>query len=109
MQLIISGRHVALAESLREHMEERFNRLARFDENVSRIEVTLSEEKKRCMVEANVSVRRGTGIHARNTQCGAYFERLVACAAAGGARDGARLRSFYRRRRTTRLPDTIPG
>ena len=64
MQLIISGRHVELAESLREHMEERFNRLARFDENVSRIEVTLLEEKKRCMVEANVSVRRGNGIHA---------------------------------------------
>lgn len=64
MQLVISGRHVELAESLREHMEERFNRLARFDESVSRIEVTLSEEKKRCMVEANVSVRRGTVIHA---------------------------------------------
>jgi putative sigma-54 modulation protein len=64
MQIIISGRHVELAESLREHLEERFDRLGRFDENVSRIEVTLSEEKKRCMVEANVSVRRGTSIHA---------------------------------------------
>ncbi len=64
MQIIISGRNVALAESLREHMEERFRRLARFDESVSRIDVTLSEEKNRCMVEANVSVRRGATVHA---------------------------------------------
>ncbi len=65
MQIIISGRNVALAETLREHMEERFGRLARFDESVSRIDVTLSEEKNRCMVEANVSVRRGAMVHAR--------------------------------------------
>jgi len=64
MQIIISGRHVELAESLREHLEERFDRLGRFDENVSRIEVTLSEEKKRCRIEANVVTRRGPGIHA---------------------------------------------
>ncbi len=64
MQIIISGRNVALAESLREHMEERFRRLERFDESVLRIEVTLSEEKKRCMVEANVSMRRGATVHA---------------------------------------------
>lgn len=64
MQIIISGRNVTLAESLREHMEERFQRLARFDESISRIDVTLSEEKNRCMVEANVSVRRGAMVHA---------------------------------------------
>ena len=64
MHIIISGRHVVIAESLREHMEDRFNRLTRFDDNVSRIEVTLSEEKKRCLAEANVSIRRGPGVHA---------------------------------------------
>ncbi|MBT8477367.1 MAG: ribosome-associated translation inhibitor RaiA [Gemmatimonadetes bacterium] len=64
MQFIISGRHVELAEGLREHLEERFDRLGRFDENVSRIEVTLSEEKKRCLIEAKVTTRRGPGIHA---------------------------------------------
>jgi ribosome-associated translation inhibitor RaiA len=37
MQIIISGRQVDLAEDLREHMEERFRRLARFDGGVSRI------------------------------------------------------------------------
>ncbi|MCL7960239.1 MAG: ribosome-associated translation inhibitor RaiA [marine benthic group bacterium] len=62
MQIIISGRHVELADSLREHLEERFERLDRFDD-VSRIEVTLSEEKKRCRIEANVVTRRGPGVH----------------------------------------------
>ncbi len=64
MQIIISGRHVELADSLREHLEERFNRLGRFDENIARIDVTLSEEKKRCLIEANVTTRRRAGIHA---------------------------------------------
>lgn len=63
MQIIISGRHVEVNESLRDHIDERFNRLSRFDENVSRIEVTLLEEKKRCLAEANVSSRNGI-IHA---------------------------------------------
>ena len=64
MQIIISGRHVDLAEDLREHMEERFRRLAKFDGGVSRIEVTLKEEKNRCAIEANLSVRRRAAIHA---------------------------------------------
>ena len=64
MQIIISGRHVELAEDLREHMEERFRRLARFDDRVSRIEVTLREEKKNCVVEANLSIRKRAPIHA---------------------------------------------
>lgn len=63
MQIIISARHVELADSLREHLAERFDRLDRFDD-VSRIEVTLSEEKKRCRIEANVVTRRGPGVHA---------------------------------------------
>ena len=63
MQIIISARHVELADNLREHLEERFDRLDRFDD-VSRIEVTLSEEKKRCRIEANVVTRRGPGVHA---------------------------------------------
>ena len=62
MQIIISGRHVELADCLREHLEELFERLDRFDD-VSRIEVTLSEEKKRCRIEANVVTRRGPGVH----------------------------------------------
>ncbi len=64
MQIIISGRHVELTDSLREHIEERLSRLVRFDERVSRIEVTVSEEKKRCRVEANVSRGKRPPAHA---------------------------------------------
>ena len=64
MQIIISGRQVDLAESLREHVEERFRRLERFDGDISRIEVTLREEKNRCRIEANLSVDRRAPIHA---------------------------------------------
>ena len=64
MQIIISGRHVELTDSLREHIEERMSRLARFDERVSRIEVTVSEERKRCRVEANVSRGKRPPAHA---------------------------------------------
>lgn len=64
MQIIISGRHVELTDSLREHIEERMSRLGRFDERVSRIEVTVSEEKTRCRVEANVSRGKRPPAHA---------------------------------------------
>ncbi len=64
MQIIISARHVELTDSLKEYIEERFTRLSRFDERVSRVDVTLSEEKKRCRVEANVSRGKRPPAHA---------------------------------------------
>ncbi len=64
MQIIISGRNVDLADNLREHVEERFGRLSKFDDGIQRIEVTLREEKKRCAVEANLLVKRRAPIHA---------------------------------------------
>lgn len=64
MQIIISGRNVELNDTLRDLIEERLRRLDRFAGTVSRIEVTLSEEKKRCLVEANAVPRRGRAVHA---------------------------------------------
>lgn len=64
MQIIISARHVELTDSLREYIEERLSRIARFEERVSRIDVTVSEEKKRCRVEANVSRGKRPPVHA---------------------------------------------
>ncbi|MCL7972298.1 MAG: ribosome-associated translation inhibitor RaiA [marine benthic group bacterium] len=64
MQIIISARHVELTDSLKEYIEERFSRLSRFDERVSRIDVTVTEEKKRCRVEANVSRGKRPPAHA---------------------------------------------
>jgi len=64
MQIIISGRHVELTDNLRQHIDERFTRLGRFAGGIPRIEVTLSEEKKRCLVEANAVPKRGPAVHA---------------------------------------------
>jgi putative sigma-54 modulation protein len=64
MQIIISGRHVELTDSLRQLIDERLRRLNRFAGGVSRLEVTLSEEKKRCLVEANAVPKRGAAVHA---------------------------------------------
>ena len=64
MQIIISGRHVDLTDQLRELIDERLSRLNRFAGTISRIEVTLTEEKKRCLVEANAIPRRGAAVHA---------------------------------------------
>lgn len=63
MQIIISTRHAEVTTALREHVEEQLERLVRFDDRVSRIEVTLTEEKKRCIAEANLSVDREAPIH----------------------------------------------
>ena len=61
MQIIISGRHVELADSLREHLEERFERLDRFDD-VSRperggsIEIVLEGSEHGLVSPADVAV-----------------------------------------------------
>jgi ribosomal subunit interface protein len=65
MQIIISARHVSIADNLRQHVEEQFERLARFDGRISRLEVTLTEEKNRCVAEANLSVDREAPVHGR--------------------------------------------
>ena len=64
MQLIISTRHTQLSERLREAVEGQFARLGRFEPRITRVEVTLLEEKNRCEVEARLSVARAGHLHA---------------------------------------------
>lgn len=56
MQIIISGRNVDVTDGIRDHIEERFERLSKFESRASRIEVTLAEEKTRSIAEAVMSV-----------------------------------------------------
>ena len=56
MQIIISGRNVDVTDGIRAHIEERFERLSRFESRASRVEVTLAEEKTRSIAEAVMSV-----------------------------------------------------
>ena len=63
MQVIISARHTELSDSVREHIQEQFQRLSRFEPRASRSEVTLREEGGGCVVEAVVSIDGGAPIH----------------------------------------------
>lgn len=64
MQVIVSARHFDLTSELRDVVDTRFRKLARFEPLVSRAEVTLVGEKNRCEVEATVSVDRAGLLHA---------------------------------------------
>ena len=64
MQVIISARHTDLREEVREHIEEQFKKLSRFEPRVSRSEVTLWEEGQACVVEAVLSIDGRAPVHA---------------------------------------------
>lgn len=64
MQVIISARHTNLDDEVREHVEEQFQKLTRFEPRVSRSEVTLWEEGSACIVEAVLSIDGRAPIHA---------------------------------------------
>jgi len=64
MQLIISARSgTELTDDLREKIEEQFDRLSRYDPRASRAEVTLWEEKQRCLVDAVISIDGRPRLH----------------------------------------------
>lgn len=64
MQLIVSARHFDLSDALRKHVHDQFGSLDKYESRVSRIEVTLLEEKNRRDVEVLCSVDRGGNVHA---------------------------------------------
>lgn len=79
MQIIVSGRNVEIAEALRAHIDEQFRRLNRFEPKISKVEVTLTEEKKNRIVEALLSVDGAAPIHGR-AQTGDFrsaIDRLI--------------------------------
>jgi putative sigma-54 modulation protein len=61
MQIIISSRNTEVGDGLRSRIDERFQRLSRFEPRASRVEVILTEEKKRSLAEARMSVD-GAGV-----------------------------------------------
>ena len=66
MQIVVSTRGGELSERQADAVRERFGRLSRFEARVSRIEVTLSEEKNHWEVEALASIDRAEPVHARS-------------------------------------------
>lgn len=65
MQLILTARHFKLSDDLRSFVEERLDRLERFESRASRAEITITQEKNGFDAEALVSVDRADRVHAR--------------------------------------------
>lgn len=94
MQLIVSSRHFDASDALLRHVEEQFGSLDKYESRVSRIEVTLLEEKDRRDVEALCIVQGGANLHAE-AQAG-DFRTAVDQARDRLARQLKKLRSQHR-------------
>ena len=59
MQINLTGHHLAITDSLKDYVEDKFRRLERHFENITRIHVILTVEKERHKAEATLHVNRG--------------------------------------------------
>lgn len=67
MKISLTARHFELNDALREHVESRLQGLDRYHQRASRVEVTLTEEKRLKRVEARAFVDGDHDIHAEAT------------------------------------------
>ncbi len=56
MQLMISGHHIDLTDALRDHVADKFEKLQRHIDQITKIDVTLIVEKQLHKAEANLHV-----------------------------------------------------
>jgi putative sigma-54 modulation protein len=63
MQISISGQHVDVTPALREHVEEKLDKIIRHFDHLTNTHVVLQVEKNRHKAEANISAR-GVQFHA---------------------------------------------
>lgn len=64
MKVIVSARDYDLTETLRELVERRCERLARYEPKAKRAEVHISGEGSGCRADAQVSIDGSGGVHA---------------------------------------------
>jgi len=106
MQVIISARHTEISDQVREHIQEQFERLVRFEPRASRSEVTVREDGSNCVVEAVVSIDGGAPVHgtAEAEMFRSATDRLIDKLA-------TQLKKVRSRRTDYRgtLPNVIPG
>ena len=67
MKISMTARHFELSDALRTHVESRLAGLSRYNQRMSRVEVTLAEEKREKRVEARAAVDGDVNIHAEAT------------------------------------------
>jgi putative sigma-54 modulation protein len=56
MKVSLTARHFELSDSLRDHVESRFSGLERYHQRASRVDVTLTQEKREKRVEVRAFV-----------------------------------------------------
>ena len=59
MQINLTGHHVDITDSLRDYVNEKFQRLERHFEQINNVHVILSIEKLRQIAEANMHINGG--------------------------------------------------
>lgn len=64
MDVLLTARHFDLSDSLREYTERRLRRLHKFNGRLSRLEVTLVEEKREKRIEARGSIEGDADVYA---------------------------------------------
>lgn len=67
MKISITARHFELSQALRNHVEKRLTGLDRYHQRVTRIEITLTEEKREKRAETRAAVDGDVDIHAEAT------------------------------------------
>jgi putative sigma-54 modulation protein len=67
MKISVTARHFELSDALRDHVESRFSGLDRYHQRMSRIEVTLTEEKRERRCEARAFVDGDVDLYAEAT------------------------------------------
>ena len=65
MQINIAGHQVELTESLKDYVNNRFDKLERHFDHISNVQVTLSVQKQRQIAEATLHISGGD-IHANS-------------------------------------------
>lgn len=79
MQLNLSGQHIEITDSLRDHVNHKFEKLTRHFDHMTNVHVILSVEKQRQKAEATVHVS-GADLFASDENENMYtaIEHLVA-------------------------------
>lgn len=79
MQLNLSGQHIDITDSLRDHVNKKFEKLTRHFDHMTNVHVVLSVEKLRQKAEATVHAS-GANLFASDEQENMYsaIENLVA-------------------------------
>ncbi|SET61440.1 ribosome hibernation promoting factor [Thalassotalea agarivorans] len=65
MQINLSGHHVEVTDSMRDYVDEKFEKLARHFEHINNVYVVLTVEKLNQIAEATLHLN-GTEVHAKS-------------------------------------------